>query len=648
MTIPHPSNRTLTPNQGKVRRPQVHLLLLLFAGLSQVVAAQNTKTPTGDVAPGPLIPLTQEVKRSTPGEKGDWSKADPAAVAHWQSLRFGMFIHWGPVSLTGWELGWSRGTATPVQVYDKLYKKFNPAKFDADKWVSIAKAAGMKYIVFTTKHHDGFCLWDTKLTDYNIMNTPFKRDVVKELAAACKKQGIEFGTYYSVPDWYHQNWPDAGADLATENPPPVGADWWASRAVYDRNIVKYRAELGQHIRATADVDAYERYLQGQITELIKNYGPLLTIWSDLSGSFDITTFGQRGRNTIRLARTLQPNILFSNRSGADYPHGGDYATPEQQIGAFDMERPWESCMTVSAHNQWAWGGASDGVKSTEACLKMLINVAGGDGNMLLNVGPRPDGIIDPEQANAIKGMGAWLHNYGESIYGTRGGPFKPGNWGVSTRKGNRIYLHVFEFEGDTLNLPAIPAGITAARVLTGGSVDFKQSDHGIKLTVPAASHAAMDTLIALDIDKPAMEIAPLNVRNAGLIAIAAATASNVYGNQEATYGPQAAFDNDPDTRWATDDETKQCWIAADLGKPQVVNNICIKESFGKRVQNFEFQHRAGDEWKTIITGTTIGGQFEKSFPAVTAQEFRLNILDASAGPTIAEIELSNRVAKGDQ
>ncbi|MCX6971121.1 MAG: alpha-L-fucosidase [Verrucomicrobia bacterium] len=618
MTTTPTSNRTITLNPVMVRRSGIHLLLLCLAGLLPASAA-------------------------TPPAGEDWLKADPAAVAHWQSLRFGMFIHWGPVSLTGYELGWSRGAQTPVEVYDNLHKQFNPTNFNADEWVSIARAAGMKYIVLTTKHHDGFCLWDTKLSDYNIMNTPFKRDVVKELAAACKKQGIEFGAYYSVPDFYNQNWPCFGPRGASEVTPRAGADWSLSRAAYDKNIVEFRAALDKHTRETYDLDAYAKYLQGQITELIKNYGPLLTVWNDLATVNDVPWYGKHGLDTIRLVRSLQPDILINNRSAAEpYPHGGDYATPEQEIGAFDMSRPWESCMTVSAHNQWAWGGPGDGVKSTETCLKMLINVAGGDGNMLLNVGPRPDGIIDPEQANAIKGIGAWLAKYGESIYGTRGGPFKPGNWGVSTRKDNRIYLHVFEFNGDTLDLPAIPARITAARVLTGGSVEFKQTDRGITLTVPVASHAAMDTLIALDIDQPAIGIAPLNVRNPRSLAVEKSTASNIYCNLESQFGPQAAFDNDPETRWATDVGTKQCWIAADLGKPQVVQSIRIKESFGQRVQKFEFQYRAGDEWKTIFTGTTLGEKMEKSFPPVTAQEFRLNILDATEGPTISEIELCEK------
>lgn len=421
----------------------------------------------------PLLALCLSSALAAPDSspsQAPWPKADPAAVAEWQSLRFGMFIHWGPVSLPGKEIGWSRGAGTPIEVYDNLYKQFDPEKFDAGQWVGIAKAAGMKYIVLTTKHHDGFCLWDTKLTDYNIMHTPFHRDVVKELSAACRKQGIAFGTYYSVTDWYDPDWP----------------------VTSPRGKVK---------RDKYDLDAYEKYLQGQIAELIKNYGPLITIWNDVPAMY-----GKRGADTIRLVRSLQPDILINDRTGA----GGDYRTPEQHLGGFDIDHPWESCMTVSAHNHWAWGGANDGVKPLRAILKMLIGGAGGDGNILLNVGPRPDGVIDPEQAGRLKDVGDWLAKYGESIYGTRGGPYKPGDWGASTRKGNRIYIHVLKWNGDTLQFPALPAKITAATVLTGGTVDFKQTDAAVTLTVPIAARAEIDTLIALDIDKPAMGIAPID------------------------------------------------------------------------------------------------------------------------------------------
>ena len=240
-----------------------------------------------------------------------WPSADPAAVARWQAMRFGMFIHWGPVSLTGHEIGWSRGQQTPIEVYDGLYKQFNPTNYNADAWVSVAKAAGMKYIVLTTKHHDGFCLWDTKQTDYNIMNSPFKRDVVKELAAACKQQGIAFGTYYSTCDWHHPDFP-------------------------------LTSPGGKVTREKYDLDSYQRYLLAQIKELITDYGPLITIWNDVPQKFQ-----GRGAATIKMVRELQPDILINNRTG----DGGDYDTPEQRVGKYQDDRPWETCMTIC--RQWA-------------------------------------------------------------------------------------------------------------------------------------------------------------------------------------------------------------------------------------------------------------------------------------------------------
>ncbi len=395
-----------------------------------------------------------------------WPAADSAAIAHWQSLRFGMFIHWGPVSLTGHEIGWSRGKQTPVEVYDNLYKQFNPTNFNADEWVSIAKAAGIKYIVLTTKHHDGFCLWDTKLTDYNLMQSPLHRDAVKELAAACKKQGIAFGTYYSVMDNYNTNFPS-----------PVASHKEVQRDHYD-------------------LDAYEKYLQGQITELIQNYGPLLTIWNDVPRAY-----GKRGADTIKLVRQLQPDILINNRTG----DGGDYDTPEQKIGKFQMDRPWESCMTVSAHNHWAWGGADDGVKPVAKCVEMLIQCAGGDGNMLLNVGPRPDGVIDPAQADLLKQVGAWLAQNGEAIYGTRGGPWKPTKSIASTRKANVVFVHVLQTTGNTIELPVLPRKIKSASVLGGGEIKAEVADGKFILHLPKPL-GELPLVIKLELDGSAMEL----------------------------------------------------------------------------------------------------------------------------------------------
>ena len=395
-----------------------------------------------------------------------WPKADPGAVARWQALRFGMFIHWGPVSLTAKEISWSRGAQTPVEVYDSLYKQFNPTNFNAGEWAGIAKVAGMKYVVLTTKHHDGFCLWDTKQTGYNIMNSPFHRDVVKELAAACKKEGIAFGAYYSVCDWHHPDFPLTSPGGGTK-------------------------------RETSDLDSYNRYLLAQISELITNYGPLLTIWNDVPQEFQ-----GRGANTIKLARSLQPDILINNRTG----DGGDYDTPEQEIGKFQMNRPWESCMTISAHNQWAWGGERDGVKPLAACLEMVIRGAGGDGNVLLNVGPRPDGVIDPEQVNRLKEIGAWLARNGESIYGTRGGPWEPTQAIASTRKGNTVFLHILHSDDGRVELPALGAKIESAALLGGGKVEFSQENGKFIVTVPKTSLDGIDTIVRLELDSDALQI----------------------------------------------------------------------------------------------------------------------------------------------
>ena len=528
-----------------------------------------------------------------------WPAADPAAVERWRGLRFGMFIHWGPVSLTGREIGWARGAGIPVEVYDGLYKRFNPVQFNADDWVSTAKAAGMRYIILTTKHHDGFCLWDTKLTDFNIMNSPFGRDVVKELAAACKKQGIAFGTYYSTCDWRHPDFP-------------------------------LTSPGGRVKRATSNLDAYNRYLLGQISELITNYGPLLTIWNDVPQMFE-----GRGANTIKMGRALQPDILFNNRTG----DGGDYDTPEQRIGKYQDTRLWESCMTLSSRNQWAWGGTNDGVKPLAACLEMLIRGAGGDGNVLLNVGPTPEGLIPADQQARLREMGAWLARNGESIYGTRGGPWKPASSMVTTRKGNFVYVHLMRAAGGRVELPALPRALKSAARLGGGAVEAAQENGKIILTLDPAGLDPVDTVVRLEFDGPVMDI-PASAL-AGAAAVKAA-ASNVYRKQTGEYGPQEAFDNDPDTRWATDSGVKAAWITAEFAKARTVGRVRIQEAIAQRVRQFEFQYREGQAWRTVFAGQTIGPSFQKQFEPVSAREFRLNILESTDGPTLSEIELLER------
>jgi len=549
-----------------------------------------------------LVPNARAEEKPQP-----WLKPDPAALRRWQDMRFGMFIHWGPVSLTGHEIGWSRGAQTPIAEYDNLYRRFNPTKFNADQWVSVAKAAGMRYMVLTTKHHDGFCLWDTKQGEYNIMGSPFGRDVVQELAAACRRGGIALGTYYSVCDWHHPDFPRTSPG-------------------------------GQIKRAKSDIVAYRRYLRAQVTELIKSYGPLSTMWFDVPQEFDRA----EGSENVRLCRTLQPDILVNNRAGGGC---GDYATPEQRVGGFDLERPWETCMTIC--RQWSWK-PDDKMKTLTECLQTLIRTTAGDGNLLFNVGPMADGQIEARQVERLKEMGAWLAKYGESIYATRGGPFKPAKHVASTRKDNKVFVHILAWPEETLKLPALPAKIVKSCALTGGQAVVKQTVDGIEIVVPKSGRQEIDTIVVLELDKPAIEIAPVAVSSIGqsLTAEKKATASNVF-QQNAGYAAAKAVDDDEHTRWATDAKTGACWLEVDLGKPQTFDRAVVQEcvDYGVRVKAFELQYKDGDRWKTFHSGKGIGKNLEVKFEPVTARIVRLNITEGQGGPTIFEFQLFAPLAR---
>ena len=382
----------------------------------------------------------------------------PERLRWWAEARFGLFIHWGPVSLKGTEISWSRANTNPkcpnqgdipAEVYDNLYRQFNPTNFDAPGWVSTARAGGARYMVLTAKHCDGFLLWHSQVSDYNISATPFRRDICAELSVAARSQGMRIGWYFSPMDW-------RDADFRTE-----------------RN----GAFLGR--------------MQGELRELLGNYGPINILWFDYDGREPL--YDQI--STYQVAKGLQPRIVINNRLDLGKEDSNrrilstnaDYYTPEQQVGAYDDQQPWESCMTLSSRDQWAWGGTNDGVKSLETCLNMLISCAGGDGNLLLNVGPMPDGEIAPEQAQRLREIGAWLARFGESIYGTRGGPFKPGDYGASTRKGATIYLHIREWDDTPLELPLLPAKVLHARVLTGGKAVVRQTADGLGSPWPNAT-----------------------------------------------------------------------------------------------------------------------------------------------------------------
>jgi alpha-L-fucosidase len=397
-------------------------------------------------------------------------------LAWWREARFGMFIHYGPVTLTGREISWSRANSnpqcpnkgkTPVAVYDNLYKKFNPTDFNAADWAGVAKTAGMKYVVLTAKHCDGFLLWDSKVDGYNITATPFQRDLCAEFARAVRADGLKLGWYFSPMDW-------RDPDFRTE-----------------RNT------------------AFLPRMQGEIRELLSQYGRIDVMWFDFDGReavYDQT-------NTYALVKKLQPQIIVNNRLDLGVKQSNrlllnpnaDYYTPEQQIGAYDDQRPWETCMTLGT--QWSWK-PDDKIKSAAEVVSILCRVAGGDGNLLLNVGPMPDGRIEPRQVEVLKQVGAWMQVNGESIYGTRGGPWKPTPAVTSTRKDRAVYLHVLQAKGTTLELPAIPRKIESASIPGGGAIATESRDGKFILHLPA-ERDPLATVIRLQLDGSAMDVPAL-------------------------------------------------------------------------------------------------------------------------------------------
>lgn len=413
-------------------------------------------------------------------------KPYPERLAWWADARFGLFIHWGPVALKGTEISWSRANSNPncpnkgeipVEVYDNLYRQFNPTKFKAREWVDTARNAGTKYMVLTAKHCDGFCLWHSKGADYHIGNTPFRRDVCDELAAAAQRVRVRIGWYYSPMDWRD---PDC--------------------------------------RRERNADYVQR-MQGHLRELLGNYGRIDLLWFDWDGG----TIPWDQDNTYRLVRSLQPQIIVNNRlncqfgglsADRDLGPNADYLTPEQVIGAYNDQQPWESCMTLGT--QWSWK-PNDKIKSVEETIRILANCAGGDGNLLLNVGPMPDGRIEPRQVAVLEGVGAWLKRNGQSIYGTRGGPWKPTKNLASTRRGNTVYVHLLKWEGEKLVLPNLPAVVRSASLLAGGKAAVIQYDDRLVLSVPERYRGAADTVVELTLDRSAMNLPPLRVEseNAG-------------------------------------------------------------------------------------------------------------------------------------
>ncbi len=408
-----------------------------------------------------------------------------------REAKFGMFIHWGPYSLASVEASWPIMEPKPGGITETEYRalpaRFNPTNFDPDAWIDLARSAGQQYMVFTTKHHDGFCMFDTAYTDYKITNTPYGKDIVKQLARACDARDMRLGFYYSPPDMHHPDFRDASKPASTNwNGQPERPEW----------------------------PIYLQYMQLELAELLTKYGPVALTW------FDGLNHQEKydGQRFIKLINSLQPATLINDRIGVP----GDYVTPEQFIpsaipvkqahfNAVDRDvnkelKPgiprledfqlWETCMTIN--NTWAYNMHDRDFKSVQFLIRGLVEVVSRGGNFLLNVGPQPDGIIQPEFQDRLRGIGDWLAVNGESIYGSTFGPVQGASAIRTTAKRSSIFVHVFDWPSTALDVPGLTGKVISARMLaTGQSLKFRQSENSLQVDLPAHAPDTNASVIAL-------------------------------------------------------------------------------------------------------------------------------------------------------
>ena len=428
---------------------------------------------------------------------GETPAQHDARMKWFREARFGMFIHWGLYSQAAgeWDGKPTSGAGEwimndmqiPASKYAKLVPQFNPVKFDARQWVALAKNAGMKYIVITSKHHEGFGMYPSALTDWCIKATPFGRDPLKELAAACRKAGIKLCFYHSIMDWHHP-------DYLPRKP-------WNDEA-----------------NANADFNRYVAHLKGQLKELLTGYGPIGILWFD--GQWENTWTYDRGEDLCNYVRSLQPDIIVNNRVGRDAPAGqpglGDYGTPEQTIPAsgYGPGVDWETCMTMN--DTWGFKKQDHNWKSPATLIRNLIDIASKGGNYLLNVGPTGEGLIPDASVERLQAIGQWMQVNGDAIHATTASPFnRQLPWGRCTRKVKggvaTLYLHVFDWPADgSLTVPGLktkPGKVWLLANAKKKSLQSKVGEGGLSITIPKTAPDAISSTIVAQFKKP-LEISP--------------------------------------------------------------------------------------------------------------------------------------------
>lgn len=452
-------------------------ICLVLAGLAGLAGSGCEQVTRRDMLKEGLRPETEEQRDKR--------------MAWWREARFGMFIHWGLYAIAAGEwkgetnhAEWIRHSAQiPIDEYDKFVDQFNPVQFNADQWVRMAKDAGMKYIVITSKHHDGFCLFDSEYTDYDSMSTPFKRDILKELSKACKKHGIKLCFYHSIMDWHHPDY--------------LPRREWEKRSANG-----------------ADYPRYIGHMKSQLKELVTRYDPAV-LWFD--GEWENTWTHEEGLKLYNYVRSLKPDIIINNRVDKgrggmegmtrDDSFAGDFGTPEQEVPHTGIRGvDWESCITMNNH--WGYNSHDKNFKSTEYLIHQLVDIVSKDGNYLLNIGPTAKGTFPQESIDRLRDMGKWMKINGEAIYCTSASPFKQPAWGRFTEKSGTVYAHLFNWPPDVMHI-----GELGSESLGGIKVaDVEMLGSGEKLHW---TQGADSLVVSVPSQKPSMHANVLKIRLQG-------------------------------------------------------------------------------------------------------------------------------------
>ena len=416
------------------------------------------------------------------------SSADRPDLDWFTAARLGLFVHWDHASQQGLEISWPmvggvfaiRAGEVSVEQYHSSASTFDPQEWDAPALARMAKECGVRYAVLTTKHHSGYAMFHTKLSDWSVEHSPFGRDIVREFADAMRAEGIKVGFYFSLCDWHHRDYPAFTDEMKPyafpQGPPPPDEETW---------------------------ERYLAFMYGQIEELLTGYGKIDLIWFD--GGWERRASQWRSSDLEAMIRRLQPGILINDR----LPRSGDYATPEQFVPPTPPDGPWETCMTMN--ESWSWNPDDTDLKSPRSLVHTLIEVAGRGGNLLLNISPKGDGSIPSEQVERLQHVGSWLARNGESIFDTTPGLEPWQHYGPSTRRGDRIYVHLLARHYDTVTVRGVPVKrITAVTELASGRalewsrrtsiIDRLADDPDGELTIQVPPDVVDDDATVLAID----------------------------------------------------------------------------------------------------------------------------------------------------